>query len=277
MIISTKTTVDEEKGKTMDEGEDCPNEQTKLSDFKHESKPTNNPLKHLMKDLTIFKNPYYYLILLVEIVFFFCFLSFMIIMQNLPVDHGIEKTKAASLSSFFAIGMCVWDVDLLISLEMMFNHFLFNRCELNSHSFLGEFFGSLAPGLLSFYHIVSNKNIYVFSMIIMGAQYIAIPITCSTYLDFIISCKFNCFMLNIKMLIKHLFEIQNHYISFNHRHIDRRYVWMSINTANCKLINSRFQFWKQIFINLSIKFVLSFYKVILNDYLGTFSIDLLHS
>ena len=107
MIISTKTTVDEEKGKTMDEGEDCPNEQTKLSDFKHESKPTNNPLKHLMKDLTIFKNPYYYLILLVEIVFFFCFLSFMIIMQNLPVDHGIEKTKAASLSSFFAIGMCI--------------------------------------------------------------------------------------------------------------------------------------------------------------------------
>lgn len=98
--------IDEEKGKHLDddEEENSINEQTKLSNFT-ETKSTNNPIKHLMQDLVIFKNPYYYLILLVEIVFFFCFLSFMIIMQNLPVDHGIEKTKAASLSSFFAIGL----------------------------------------------------------------------------------------------------------------------------------------------------------------------------
>lgn len=106
-IISTSKPEqkDEEKGRASseEEEEDNSNEQTKLSNFS-ETKSTNNPIKHLIQDLVIFKNPYYYLILLVEIVFFFCFLSFMIIMQNLPVDHGIEKTKAASLSSFFAIG-----------------------------------------------------------------------------------------------------------------------------------------------------------------------------
>ena len=104
-IISTTKAdqVDEEKGRSEEEEEESSNEQTKLSNCS-ETKSTNNPIKHLIQDLVIFSNPYYYLILLVEIVFFFCFLSFMIIMQNLPVDHGIEKTKAASLSSFFAIG-----------------------------------------------------------------------------------------------------------------------------------------------------------------------------
>ena len=103
-IIARAEQKDEEKGRSSEEEEEeNSNEQTKLSNCS-ETKPTNNPIKHLIQDLVIFKNPYYYLILLVEIVFFFCFLSFMIIMQNLPVDHGIEKTKAASLSSFFAIG-----------------------------------------------------------------------------------------------------------------------------------------------------------------------------
>lgn len=103
-IISSTKPVDEEKGRSSEEEEEeNSNEQTKLSN-PSETKSTSNPIKHLIQDLVIFKNPYYYLILLVEIVFFFCFLSFMIIMQNLPVDHGIEKTKAASLSSFFAIG-----------------------------------------------------------------------------------------------------------------------------------------------------------------------------
>lgn len=62
------------------------------------------------------------------------------------------------------------------------------RIQIKNLLITGEFFGSLAPGLFSFYHIMSNKNIYVWSMIIMGIQYISIPFTCTTYLDFIISC-----------------------------------------------------------------------------------------
>lgn len=34
---------------------------------------------------------------------------------------------------------------------------------------------------------MSTKNIYVWSMVIMGVQYIAIPFTCSTFLDFVVS------------------------------------------------------------------------------------------
>lgn len=91
-INPTELKVDEEKGKMLDdEDDDSSTEQSKLSDVK-EIKKTINAFTHLKEDLVIFKNPYYYLILLVEIVFFFCFLSFMIIMQNLPGKYIFSRT-----------------------------------------------------------------------------------------------------------------------------------------------------------------------------------------
>ncbi|KAI1295876.1 Monocarboxylate transporter 12 [Halotydeus destructor] len=107
------------------------------------SPPGNSFIGHLANDIKLLANPYFGLISLTYICFITINVTLLIILPDFALDFNVHKDKAVLLLSVFGIS---------------------------------DFFGRLIPGWLSYAKIISNRMIFVWSILSIGIIVLLYPI-----------------------------------------------------------------------------------------------------